>query len=373
MNRIYEGASTFSKMHRNYPDGIPNCVDTCHGQHIYSYGDRGMFDTVSSLGARLFDYNSPGGMMSLPYRGEELLADKLNELIPCIEMVRYGLNGADSTEGSIRYARAYTGRTTVLSIGYHSCQSAFTNNTPPALGCIEGGIKVLGTNSDLIAYLGSNPKDVAAVIMEPVQLDIHVKEELLLIRSMCTNLGIVLIFDEIITGFRVPSYCISNYLSVTPDIILLGKAIANGHPLSIIGGRRDIMNRAVFHSYTFAGYPLAIDEAIKTCKLTETDLLNFWLRSGKFMDDFNRLPYGIKLTGYNTRGVWVGDDTSKFTLWQDMYNKGTLLGPAFFPRVGWTTEHYDNLYFSMRQSLEDIQSGKVILKGSLPQPLFKRT
>lgn len=374
--RIFGGASTFSKMPSVYPDGIPKNAIGSIDQSIIMNDYRLYFDTVSALGSQLIDYNNKGSMLSVAYANEAVLAEMIADRIPFVEMVRYGCNGADATEGAIRYARNYTGRTNVLSVGYHSCQSPFTNCTPPALGCIDGGIHMIPSLDGLIDYLymlGDNCIDIAAVILEPVMLDINVRDSLQRIRDITAQYGIVLIFDEIITGFRFSKLCVSNYFGIHPDLILLGKALAGGYPLSIIGGSKKILDCPVFHSYTFAGFPLSIDTAIETLKIVDKSIENFWSRSGKFMDEFNRLPYKLKLHGYNTRGVWVGTDELKYTFWQQMFKMGYLIGPALFPRIGWTDEDYDRLYYASRSVLEDIETNGVKLEGDIPQPIFKRS
>jgi glutamate-1-semialdehyde aminotransferase len=371
--RIFGGASTFSKMASVYPSCMYQTMAGAVGQNIIAGDGRAFFDTVSALGSQLIDYENKGSMMSLSYVGESTLADMLAERIPCIEMVRYGCNGADATEGAIRYARKYTRRKRILSVGYHSCQSPFTWTTPPALGCINGGVIAVDNFDTLINSLSTcKTDDIAAVIIEPVMLDIHVYPKLKEIRDLTKTHGIVLIFDEIITGFRFKDLCVTNYHKIQPDLILLGKALGGGYPLSIIGGSRDIMNCPVFHSYTFAGFPLSIDSAIKTVKIVDKEIDKFWEISGKFMDDFNRLPHRLKLNGYNTRGVWTGTDALKYTFWQQMLKSGYLIGPAFFPRIRWTEENFSDLLSASRRALEDIEKNHIELEGEIPQPIFKR-
>jgi len=376
---IFGGASTFSKMHCNYPENIPESVIGCCGQGLVNDNRDSFFDTVSALGSRLIDYRDDGGMMSLPHQNELTLARMLSYHFPFIEMVRYGCNGADATEGAIRYARANTGKKYVVSYGYHSCQSAFTMNTPPALGCVFGHIvqansldsviKLLkGVDSDLV----KNTDGIAAVIVEPVILDLDVREKLSEIRMITKEKKIILIFDEIITGFRVPTRSISTWFKIIPDLILLGKAMGGGYPLSIIGGTRSIMDVPVFHSYTFSGLPKALKNAIEICGIGEYAFQHFWENSLSFMNNFNSLKFDIKLTGYATRGVWTGPDELKYTFWQEMYKKGILLGPAFFPRIKWLQADYDMLINTSYQILNEIREKNIKLDGRMPNPIFKR-
>jgi glutamate-1-semialdehyde 2,1-aminomutase len=363
-NMIFGGASTFSKMHCNYPECIPE----------YSSGSDGFFDTISALGARLINMEDDGAMRSLPSAEESVLADILKKHFPFIEMVRYGCNGADATEGAIRYARAFTGRPLVYCVGYHSCQSAFTFNSPPALGCINGLVQQFNSLDDLILALMNLRDDhtVGAAIIEPVTLDLNIRVHLSQIRDLTKEKGIVLVFDEIITGFRVPTRSISTWYGITPDLILFGKALGGGYPLSIIGGPRSIMDVPVFHSYTFAGLPRALQNAIEICSIPDEELMRFWVDAGRFMENYNRLHDDLKLNGYNTRGVWTGPDELKYTFWQEMFKRRILLGPAFFPRMSWKKEHYDNILNESISVFNEIELGNVSLEGRIPEPIFKR-
>lgn len=370
---IFEGANTFSKMHRNYPENYPKIAETNFEQNIMNE-NRVYFDTVSSLGCQLFDIDNDG-MLSIPHYLEQEIATKLKEKIPFIEMVRYGCNGADATEGAIRYARAFTKRQEIFSVGYHTCQSAFTWNTPPAIGCIDGKVRSFKDFKELINELKELREDwnnCAAVIIEPVILDMNVKDSLEEIRALTKELGIVLIFDEIITGFRVQKFCISNLFNIQPDLILLGKALADGYPLSIIAGRKDIMNVAVFHSYTFAGFPASLERAKRALNLTESDLLEFWNKGEKFRNDFNALKHEIKLDGYATRGLWTGPEKLKFIFWQEMVKEHVLLGPVLFPRILWNENHYAMLLSTTDKVLRNIELNNIQLEGRYPVPLFKR-
>jgi|WetSurMetagenome_2_1015567.scaffolds.fasta_scaffold20742_5 glutamate-1-semialdehyde aminotransferase len=377
MSRIFGDASTFSKMPNQWPSGFAKAAAFGRDHVLTDETGVEIFDTIGALGSRLYGYKyDDGGMLSMASIEEGILADLIAEKIPMAEMVRYGCNGADAVEGAIRYARNYTQRQAVYSVGYHSCQSPFTMNTSPAYGCIQGGVKQFANFKELIEALQwIRPKstDVAAVIIEPVMTDLQVLKELHDIRQLTADKGIVLIFDEIITGMRVPKYCIANWYDIKPDLLLLGKALGGGYPLSVIAGSRDIMNRAIFHSYTFAGFPLALRAAIEILRVTsETELMDFWVRSGKFRTAFNLMDYGVKLDGYNTRGIWAGPDRLVWTFWQQMNRYGYLMGRAFFPRIDWAEGDFDQLLKTSSYVLCDIVSNGIELQGEEPRPLFRR-
>lgn len=374
---IYGDASTFSKMHCNYPDNVDKYICSANGQYIETENHHKLFDTVSSLGAQLFEHESDC-IQSLPYIGELELAERITEVLPFVDMIRLGCNGADATEGAIRYAREYTGRDYVLSVGYHSCQSSFTYNTNPALGCIDGLILQLDSFEELINELEEEhfvySGNVAAVIIEPIMLDICVDGYLHEIRRITREKGIVLIFDEIVTGLRVPKHCVSKWLGIFPDLVLFGKAFGGGYPISIIGGKKDIMNRPVFHSYTFAGFPRAVDNAIKALSITEDTLRIFWAKSGFFFGKFNELfKHKFELFGYQTRAVWKSKlENGVAILQQEMYKRGFLIGPCYFPRITWNTGDYEMLFDNASDVINNIINGKLKLEGRSPHGIFDR-
>lgn len=378
MCRVFGGASTFSKMHCNYPESFPQYFTAAIGEYFVDDDNGWYFDTVSGLGSRITSFSEVRhGMMSLPSKSEYDLARKICDIIPFAEMVRFGNNGADATEGAIRFARAHTKKEFVISCGYHSCQSPFTFLTDPALGCIDGKIVGVESLEEVAKHLQiiedhKYCSNIAAVIIEPVMLDINVKEIIKEIRERTRRLGIVLIFDEIITGMRVPKYCVANWFEVGPDMILLGKAIGGGYPLSIIAGRREIMDKPVFISYTFAGFPAAMENSLIILNAIDCQDLNiFWKNAGDFMTKFNELDFEIKLKGYNTRGVWSGPEEIKYTFWQEMLKREYFLGPAFFPRISWSIEDYNSILSAAKICIDKIKGGAK-LEGRFPEPIFKR-
>ena len=372
MSLIAGGACTFSKRPDQYIQGVTGPTCKSMTGHTFSDGVSDLRDTTGALGALLGSCSD--GIMPLPSYMEEVLAKALVERIPCIEMVRYMLNGGDATTAALRYARAYTGRPEILYTGYHGCSGEYTYNTPPAKGCVNGHCLKMDTIEGLIAMLEADPTDVAAVIIEPIELDLDVRDKLEALRMMCTDTGVVLIFDCIITGGRVPHLTVANWYGIKPDLICLGKALGGGYPLSILGGRRDIMqDEEVFISYTFAGFPPSLDRAYKMlCELTDDHLQAWWDRCDALRKAINVLPYDLKIHGYATRGTWVGPDRIKYLYWQEMHDRGWHIGRPWFPRYDWPEQFYVDFFEDTKKSLGRIRGGKVKHRGTWPKELFKR-
>ena len=224
------------------------------------------------------------------HEGEVVLAERLAAVVPCIEMVRYSSTGSEAVAAAVRLARAYTGRTKVVRFSghYHGWfdEQLIATHAPPGrdgkpdlesagqLPSSADHILVAPWNdADVLAHmLAAHPDDVAAVLMEPIMCNSGVimpsAGYLERVRTLCTSRDILLIFDEVITGFRVHMGGAQALLSVTPDLAVFGKALANGFPLSCVGGRREIMelisSGRVVHAGTFNGNPLGVAAALAT-------------------------------------------------------------------------------------------------------------
>jgi glutamate-1-semialdehyde 2,1-aminomutase len=182
-------------------------------------------------------------------------------------MVKFGKSGTDVTTAAVRLARAYTGRDHVLVGGYHGWADWSMARSNRANG-IPASIKRL--SHSLKDYDFTDPMFTAAMIVEPNENPEYLKK----LREFCTKNHIVLIFDEIITGFRYHMGGAQALFDVTPDLACFGKAMGNGMPISALVGRRDIMRlmqppNNIFYSGTMFGEALSIVAAIATIKKME--------------------------------------------------------------------------------------------------------
>lgn len=239
-----------------------------------------------------------GITFSLMHPLEVELAEKLKKIIPCAEMVRYGKNGSDVTTAAIRLARAYTGREKVICCGYHGWHDWYIATTTRNAGVPEEVKKLsfkfpYNDSSALKKIFESNPKDIAAVILEPVDFTAPNPGFLEEVKEIAHRFGAVLIFDEIKTGFRIALAGMQEYSGVTPDLATFGKAIANGMPLSVLTGKREIMKEfdRVFFSFTFGGETLSLAAAMAVIReYEEKGVIGYLWRIGKRLQDgYNEL------------------------------------------------------------------------------------
>lgn len=274
-------SQTFSKSRTQYPVGsAPLFADRAIGSRTWDIDGNEYVDLVSSLGAVVLGYGDPeitdavtrqlskGVSLSLSGELECIVAEKMVELIPCADSVRFGKNGTDATSAAIRLARAFTHRDHVIALGYHGWQDWYIGSTTRDLGVPEAvkGLTHRVAYDDLPALeqmLTELSGEIAAVILEPMTGAWPSEGYLESVRRLTTEHGIVLIFDEMLTGFRFAPGGAQQYFGVTPDLAAFGKGLANGFPLSAIVGRADIMAlmEDIFFSGTFGGELLSLAAA----------------------------------------------------------------------------------------------------------------
>ena len=272
------GSQTFSKSKAQYPIGIsPLYASKSSGAHIWDIDGNKYIDYVSALACVTLGYSdkgiqkairkqlSTGISMSLPGKLESIVAEKLIDVIPSAEKVRFGKNGTDATSAAIRLARAYTGKDHVLVCGYHGCQDWYIASTtrdkgvPKAIGALTH--KFSYNDIDSLKSLEIQfENEIAAVIIEPMNISWPQNNFLQAVREFCTAKGIVLIFDETITGFRFANGGAQEFFGVIPDLSTFGKGMANGMPISAIVGKAEIMDEMehIFFSGTFGGELLSL-------------------------------------------------------------------------------------------------------------------
>jgi len=238
--------------------------------------------------------------------------------------------------------------------------------TPPAAGITD--------KFDVLPLRGNEDKmcDAAAVIVEPVNLDWSLEriQWLNKLRNDTLIFGAVLIFDEIITGMRFPGLSVSRFTGIDPDLICLGKAIASGMPLSVLGGKKEIMdNDQVFYSMTFAGERLSLAACMASIhEIKKQGIDDLWNKGLYFYERFNKLG-NVRLEGYPTRGVFVGEPLAKALFFQECVKAGILFGPSFF--YGFMHPQHDELTLSICNDVfTKLKTGKVKLEGPLPTSPF---
>ncbi len=275
------GSQTFSKSRTQYPVGVsPFFASKGSGSYLWDVDGNKYVDLVASLAAVTLGYGDPeinkavkrqlkkGVSLSLSSKLETVVAEKIIDLVPSAEMVRFAKNGSDATSAAVRIARYFTGRDHIISIGYHGWHDWYIGSTTRSMG-VPSAVQALTLSArynDLshVENLFEEAKgDVAAVILEPMNSVDPAPGYLESLRNFCSSNNILLIFDEVITGFRFARGGAQELFGVTPDLSCFGKGIANGFPISVIAGRREIMEgfKEVFFSGTFGGELLSLTAA----------------------------------------------------------------------------------------------------------------
>ncbi|MFN3695724.1 MAG: aminotransferase class III-fold pyridoxal phosphate-dependent enzyme, partial [Ignavibacterium sp.] len=184
-----------------------------------------------------------GITFSLMHPLEVEVAQLINKVVPNAESIRYSKVGADVTSAAVRLARAYTGRNKVLCCGYHGWHDWYISVTDRNKG-IPQAIQDLSFTfnyNDIQSVIDSIDEDTACVILEPFVFEEPKDNFLHKLRDICTQNGTVLIFDEMWTGFRIAVGGAQEYFGVKADLACFSKAVANGMPISILTGKKDIM------------------------------------------------------------------------------------------------------------------------------------
>lgn len=338
------GTQTFSKSKTQYPYGVsPYFIERGQGSHVWDADGNEYIDFVNSLAALTLGYNDPdvtravtrqlgnGVTFSLPHRLEMEVAELIVELVPCAEMVRFGKNGSDATAGAVRLARAHTGRDRVAVCGYHGWQDWYIGSTARNLG-VPAATRALTHTfkyndlGSLDALFTQHPNEIAAVIIEPMNIAWPEKGFLEGVRDLTHQHGAILVFDEMITGFRFARGGAQEYFGVTPDLATFGKGLANGFPLAAVAGRADIMRlmEEVFFSFTFGGETLSLAAAQATLeKLKHEPVIDTLRARGEAVlrgvDDIvarHRLEAVFGTCGHPSWSFLTIKDAGGYTSWQ---------------------------------------------------------
>jgi len=284
--------------------GTPRFFERAAGAHLWDVEGRRYIDYVGSWGPMLLGHTHPAVVAAVqaaaaralsfgaPTPEETQLAERLCELVPSLERVRLVSSGTEATMTAIRLARGYTGRKIIVKFEgcYHghvdallvkAGSGALTFGYPSSAGVPEetAAHTLVRAYNDAEAVRDAFAKQgaqIAAVIVEPVagnmNLVLPAPGFLQALRDECTRHGALLIFDEVMTGFRVALGGAQARYGIRPDLTTLGKVIGGGLPLGALGGRRDIMDKLaplgpVYQAGTLSGNPLAVAAGLATLQL----------------------------------------------------------------------------------------------------------
>lgn len=275
------GTQTFSKSRTQYPLGVsPMFLERGKAGHVWDYDGNEYVDCVCSQASVTLGYCDPdidlavseqmksGTILSLPGSLEAEVSELIVDLVPAAEMVRFGKNGSDVTSAGVRVARGFTKRDRIAVCGYHGWQDWYIGSTARNLGVPKAVSDLThpflyNDIESLNTLFKKYPGEIALVIMEPMQRNPPKDEFLHKVKELAHKNGALLMFDEVITGFRLSDGGAQELFGVTPDLTSLGKGMANGYPISAIVGRADVMKimEEVFFSFTFGGELLSLAAA----------------------------------------------------------------------------------------------------------------
>jgi glutamate-1-semialdehyde 2,1-aminomutase len=405
------GSQTFSKSRTQYPVGIsPLFIDRARGCHVWDLDGNKYIDLVSSLASVTLGYGEPrvntavrkqikkGVSFSLPGKLEAEVAEMICQLVPSAEMVRFGKNGTDATTAAVRLARAYTGKDRIVVCGYHGWQDWYIGSTtrnkgvPKATSDLTEVFKYNDLES--LRKILSEKDDVACVVMEPMNVNMPNQGFLEGVRELTKERGIILVFDETITGFRFSEGGAQELFNVIPDLSTFGKGIANGFPLSVVVGKREIMMEMeeIFFSGTFGGELLSL-AAAKT-------VLELHLRSKvvpklkEIGEDLqNRTNLAISVTNTTELLTLSGHPTWAFLNWtgsegyspeflktyfmQEMFQQGVLILGTHNVNLAHSVKDLNQIEASYLEVLSSISDGvkrdnlRPKLRVTPLSPLFK--
>ena len=393
---------TFSKGYKYFPIGIaPQYIDRGKGAYIWDVDNNRFTDYIMSLCPITLGYHYPavdraikkqldkGIIFSLSSPLEIELSELLRDIIPCAEMTRFFKTGSEATQAAIRLARAYTNREDIAYCGYHGWHSWYACTTDRDKGTLPiekqlmhkfeyNNIESLEKILDEFAC--------AAIIMEPIVSHMPTNNFLQKVRELATKHKAVLIFDEIVTGFRIDLHGAQGYFGVTPDLATFGKGMANGMPLNCIVGKKELMNEFenVMVSGTFCGELLSIAASIATIHemIKRNVVLHFRdigmnLRSGL-------MTLGLNVNGYPARFIYDLPDNSpevRTLFMQEMIERGQLIHPTLALNLCYshTMNDINRFLDSFNESLLNVRRAitvgntKELLYGDAIEMAFRRT
>ncbi len=328
--------------------GTPRFFDHAKGAYVTDVDGNTYIDYVGSWGpmilghahdaviAGITETAQKGVSFGAPCELEIDLAQMVIDMVPSIDVVRFVSSGTEATMSALRLARGFTGRDKILKFdgGYHghadgllvkAGSGAATFGEPDSAGVPADYAKLTLTApfqdlDEVKRLFAANKGEIACIIVEPIPgntgvMDLYSTGFLQALRDICTQEGTLLIFDEVMCGFRVSSGGAQKLFGITPDLTCLGKIIGGGLPVGAYGGREDIMRKIspdgpVYQAGTLSGNPLAMRAGLETLSRLQNDTLYADLEA-KSKRLFEGLLAGCKAAGVAATGNRFG---SMFTV-----------------------------------------------------------
>ena len=404
---------TFSKGYTQFVQGVsPIFIDRGAGAVVYDPDGNDFIDYPLALGAvtighchpevdaAVIDQVKKSPSHTLPHPLEIEVAERLCEMIPCAEKVRFGKNGSDATSGAVRIARALTGRDKIACCGYHGWQDWYIGTTLRNRGVpmATRELTLPFPYNDLSALeqlFARHPDQIAAVIMEPVGVLAPVEGYLENLKALVHHNGSLLIFDEVVTGFRLAPGGAQQYFGVTPDIACVGKGMANGYPISAVVGPSDIMEEfdRNFFSFTFGGEAVSLAAVKATLDIMEKEnvISHMWILGRKLKDGFN---YLARLHGLNRHVSCMGLPPKAAVVFEETGGAPALAYKALFQQecaqrgilfngnhaiclmhtdeqIEYTISVYDEAFKILKKAYDN-KNPEAHLTGPMIEPIFRQ-
>jgi glutamate-1-semialdehyde 2,1-aminomutase len=342
-----------------------------------------------------------GSAYGVPTENEIELAKLVVKKVPCAEMIRFVNSGTEATMSAIRLARAATGKKKIIKFegAYHGAHDyvlvksgSGAAGLPDSPGVPEETTKntilVPFNNEDaLVDLINTESDSIAAIIVEPIMGNIGIippmDKYLEFLRDITTENDIILIFDEVITGFRIAEGGAQEYFGVTPDLVTFGKILGGGFPIGALAGKKELMEMlapsgTVYQAGTFNGNPISIAAGLATLKQLNKSFYSVMNTKGDILRrgiqdilDVHNLDYHVAGLSsmfqiyFTDKKVWNYDDaktadTEKFIIFfQTLLNKGVFIPPSQFECCFVSLMHNDN---DLEQTLTTIDKGMKTIK-----------
>jgi len=404
-------SQTFSKAPSSYVEGIyPTYLARGNGSHVFDVDGNEYIDYVLGLGPIILGYNyskvnkailkqlKNGISFSIPHYLEVELSEKISKIIPGAEMVRFAKTGSDAGTAAIRAARALTKRDNIAYWGgggvWHDWFTVITSRNEGIPKNQKKMIKKFQYNDiESLKILFENWKgEVAAVYMEPIMTEYPKKNFLYQVKKLSKKNGSILIFDEVITGFRFANGGAQELLKIEADMAIFGKAIGNGMPLAAITGKTKFMQKFndVFYSTTYGGETLSLAAGIAVIDELKNKpvVKHCWELGEWFISKFNKiseqLDVNVKLEGLPVRSTIVCRDTKgkpsllqKSLFCQEAINRGILFGRGYVMLCySHSMSDLEKTLLVCEKSMEilkranETKSVKKYLKGNVMKPVM---
>ena len=410
MNLIPAATQTLAKGPGQYVRGVaPKYIQRGKGSHVWDVDGNEYIDFTMGVGPVSLGYCydrvdeaikaqlEDGITFSLMHPLEVEVAELLRDILPQAEMIRFSKTGADVTSAAVRLARAYTNRDKVLCCGYHGWHDWYIGASSRNDGVpqVVRDLTNIFDYNDLQSVVDLIDKDTACIILEPTIFESPKHNFLWDLKVICEQNGTLLVFDEMWTGFRLALGGAQEFFGITADLACYSKAVANGMPLSILTGRREVMELCesdVFFFTTFGGEALSLAAAKATIEeLRDKKVSDYIAKLGRVLKDgYNALAHelGMNFTacsGFDCRTVVTFNPPAgnplelKSLLQQEMIKRGVLWNG--FHNLSFSHSHQDIAYTlnAYRDSLpivkRALESNEVrnYLQGEPVEPVFRPT